>query len=80
MSVKRMTVVRCPDRDTADRVLGALKKGAERLNDTTLALDADRLLPAERKKLRDHGILVGTLTDTTDASSKKKAVPKRRYY
>ena len=34
-----LAVLRCPDRDTADRVMGALKKQAERLNDTLVAVD-----------------------------------------
>jgi hypothetical protein len=58
VTTQRLTVIRCPDRDTADRVASALKQTLERLNDTTLALDADRLPPADRKKLRDQGILV----------------------
>src|SRR5262249_34243424 len=32
-----LTVLRCPDRDTADRVMGALKRQAERLNETLVA-------------------------------------------
>ena len=64
VATARLTVIRCPDRETADRVVGVLKRQVERLNDTTLALDADRLLPADRKKLRDNGILIGTTSDT----------------
>lgn len=53
-----LTVIRCPDRDTADRVVSVLKGQAERLNDTTIALDGFKLTPAERKKLKDQGILL----------------------
>jgi hypothetical protein len=54
-----MTVLRCPDRDTADRAMGALKRQAQRVGDTLVAVDAKRLTADDRAKLRDHGILVG---------------------
>jgi hypothetical protein len=50
-------VLRCPDRDTADRVMGALRNHAERLNDTLVAVDG-KLAAAERAKLRAQGIIV----------------------
>jgi hypothetical protein len=53
-----VTVLRCPDRDTADRVLGVLKRQAERVNDTWVAIDQKRLSAADRNKLRSQGILV----------------------
>jgi Helicase conserved C-terminal domain len=53
-----MTVLRCPDRDTADRVLSALRKQAERVNDTLIAVDQKKLTSAERAKLLAHGIIV----------------------
>jgi hypothetical protein len=52
-----LVVLRCPDRDTADRVMGALKGRAERLNDTLVAVEKAPT-PAERVKLRDQGIIV----------------------
>jgi hypothetical protein len=59
--VRRVTpatliVLRCPDPDTADRVMGALKRHAERLNDTVVAID-QKLTAAERNKLQAHGII-----------------------
>lgn len=51
-------LIRCPDRETADRVIGVLKKKGERLNETTVALEVARLTPAERIKLREQGIVV----------------------
>ena len=53
-----MTVLRCPDRDTADRVLSALRKQAERVNDTLIAVDQNKLTSTERAKLLAHGIIV----------------------
>jgi hypothetical protein len=52
-----LSVLRCPDRDTADRVLSALRRQAERLNDTLVAVDR-KLTAAERNKLRTQGIIV----------------------
>ncbi len=48
----RVTLLRCLGRDTADRVVGVLKKLVNRLNDTTLAVNAEEGSPADRKKLR----------------------------
>jgi hypothetical protein len=53
-----ITVIRCPDRDTADRVMGALKRQAERLNDTVVSIGLVKLTAAERNKLRAQGIIV----------------------
>ena len=53
-----LTVLRCPDRDTADRVVAALKRQAERVNDTLVAIDQTKLTAADRNKLRAHGIIV----------------------
>ena len=53
-----LTVLRCPDRDTADRVVSALKRQAERVNDTLVAIDQTKLTAAEHNKLRAHGIIV----------------------
>jgi hypothetical protein len=51
-------LIRCPDSATADRVVGALKKRCERMNETVVALAVSRLTPAERNKLKDQGIVV----------------------
>jgi hypothetical protein len=53
-----LTVLRCPDRDTADRVMGALKRRAERINDTLVAIDPKTMNASERNKLRSQGIIV----------------------
>jgi hypothetical protein len=58
VTASTLTVLRCPDRDTADRVMGAMKRQAERVNDTLVALDRKKLTAAERQKLLGHGILV----------------------
>jgi Helicase conserved C-terminal domain len=52
-----LAVLRCPDRDTADRVMGALKRQAERLNETVVAV-GQKLTAAERNKLRTQGIII----------------------
>jgi len=55
-----LTVLRCPDAETADRVMAALKRQAERVNATLVALDVKKLTAAERNKLQSHGIIVQT--------------------
>ena len=70
-----LTVLRCPDRDTADRVMAALKRQAERVNDTLVAIDQAKLTAAERTKLRAHGIIVqgDTQAGTIRPKARKKA-------
>ena len=58
VTTSTLTVLRCPDRDTADRVMGALKRQAERVNETLVAIDQKKLTTTERNKLRGHGIIV----------------------
>jgi len=67
-----LTVLRCPDRDTADRVMGALKRQAERINDTLVAIDQKRLTAAERTKLRSHGIIVEGLSEAREGKPKTR--------
>src|SRR5262249_38309958 len=43
VTASTLTVLRCPDRDTADRVMGAMKRQAERVNDTLVAIDRKKL-------------------------------------
>jgi hypothetical protein len=57
-TTQTLTVLRCPDRDTADRVASALGRHAERLNETLVALPVGALGGAERSKLQQHGILI----------------------
>ena len=52
------TIIRCTDPESADRVMAVLKRHAERLNETVVAVSAARLTPAERTKLRDQGIII----------------------
>src|ERR1700728_2328843 len=51
-----LTVLRCADRDTADRVMGALRRQAERVNESLVAIDQKKLTTTERNKLRGQGI------------------------
>ena len=71
-----LTVIRCPDRVTADRVLSALKRQAERLNDTLVAIDRKKLSAADRNKLRDQGIIV---QGQDDEEEQKPPAYGRRY-
>jgi hypothetical protein len=56
------SLLHCPDRETADRIVAVLKGRCERLNDTVVAVSA-KLDATERAKLRDLGIFVGTTRD-----------------
>jgi len=70
VKAEALTVLRCPDRDTADRVVAALKRSSERLNETVIALGTTRLTPAERKKLKDQGVLVEGSADPDAPASR----------
>jgi hypothetical protein len=65
-----MTVLRCPDRDTADRVMAALRRQVERVNDTLVAVDQKKLTAAERNKLRSHGIIIQGDTEAREGRPK----------
>lgn len=75
-TLSSLTVLRCPDRDTADRVMAALRRQAERVNDTLVALDAKKLAPADQARLREHGIVVeasgGSEAESKPAAKRKK--------
>ncbi len=53
-----VTIVRCPDSETADRVVAAMKRQAERVTETIVVIDQLKLTTADRNKLRDQGILI----------------------
>jgi soluble cytochrome b562 len=53
-----LVALRCPDSDTADRVMAAMKRQAERVSSTLVAIDRNKLTTTDRNKLEDHGILV----------------------
>jgi hypothetical protein len=59
-----VTVLRCPDRETADRTVSALGRLAERLNETMVAVRQTHLTGAERNKLQRQGIIVQKETDS----------------
>ncbi len=73
-----MTVLRCPDAETADRLMGALKKGGERVNPTLVAVDRAKLTPSERAKLKDQGLIVQGHVEP--AAKRPAAKKKRRSY
>jgi hypothetical protein len=65
-----LTVLRCGDRDTADRVMAALKRHAERINDTLVAIDLKKLTPTEHNKLQSHGIIVQRNSEAQEGKPK----------
>ena len=56
--IVRATLVHCPDRDTATRVMAAVGSRATRLNDTTIEWHEEKPAPALLKKLREMGIFL----------------------
>jgi hypothetical protein len=73
-----LTVLRCLDREAADRVMAALRKRAERIQDTMVAIDAAKLTAVERKKLQEQGIILGR--PARPAEPKAKRTKDRRRY
>jgi len=67
-----LTVLRCPDRETADRLMAALKRQGERVNDTLVAVDPKTLNATERTKLRTHGIIVQGDLEPREGRSKTR--------
>lgn len=57
VSLSQTTLIRCPDADTASRVVSALGKLVERVGEQAVALEGD-LTPALRQKLQGQGVLV----------------------
>ncbi len=58
VNVRKLTIVRCPDPEAADRVLSTLGRRAERIAETIVGLDTDKLPPADRAKLQAAGIII----------------------
>ena len=74
VNVKPMTIVKCPDREAADRVASALGRRADRLSDNFVAIDSAKVTPAERLKLQEQGIII-TKDDITTLRTKAEAEP-----
>jgi hypothetical protein len=75
VSVERLIVIRCPDREAADRVMGALPKQVERIQDTIVALSPAQLTPLECQKLLDLGIIVDGAPSSRASGPKPRAKP-----
>jgi hypothetical protein len=59
-------VFRCGDRDAADRVMTVFRRRAERVSDTMIAIDRQKLTAAERAKLLGQGILVQKVSEACE--------------
>jgi hypothetical protein len=73
-----LSVIRCPDRDTADRVVAALKGRVERLNETVIALDGDTLAKPERDRLQAQGLLLEGKWEKRSASQGPQVRTRKR--
>ncbi len=58
VSTEPATLLRCPDAAAAVRVLVALGRRAEKLNETTVAFSHAALGEADRRKLLEQGIVL----------------------
>ncbi len=74
-----MAVLRCPDAETADRVMAALKKGAERINETLVGLDASKLATTDRARLKDRGLIVQGGAEPAVRPAKRKKARRRSW-
>lgn len=77
VALKSLYVLRCPDRETGDRVMDALKRRAERLNASTIAVEG-KLTAADRTRLRVHGILVDGEAEPTSGRAGSRTSGRRR--
>ncbi len=84
VNVRELTVVRCSDREAADRVLAVLGRRGERIADALVAIDVRKVSSADRAKLQNAGIII-TKDDIGPAVAAKPAptpaapaAPKRR--
>ncbi len=69
VTFSRLTVLRCPDSDTVDRVIAAMGRKAERVNETLVAIDRAKLTPMQRDKLKNHGIIVQSEAEAKENDS-----------
>ncbi len=77
VALKTLYVLRCPDRETGNRAMDALKRRAERLNETTIAVDG-KLTAADRARLRVHGVLVDGEAEPASKREGSRSSGKRR--
>ncbi len=75
VNVRELTVVRCPDREAADRVLSVLGRRAERIAETLVAIEMKKLPPADRAKLQASGIII-TKDDVVPIVAEPRPTPK----
>ena len=66
VSSSKVTILRCGDPDTADRVLAALRHQSERLSETIVAIKTAKLTAKERDKLLEQGTILQTDSDVRD--------------
>jgi hypothetical protein len=77
-ALETLTVLRCPDGETADRIIGALRNQAERLNETLVAVTTHKLTTLERQKLQSQGVIVGSSSISMAQTAEPEPTPKAR--
>ena len=73
-----LTVLRCPDRETADRIMGVLRKQGERLLPTLIAFAPGTITAVDRHKLKDQGVILSAPIKTRVPGSVPRAKKKTR--
>jgi hypothetical protein len=72
VATEPVTLFRCPDASAADRVLAALGRRAEKLNETTVAFAPAALGEADRRKLLEQGIVMNRGETARPAKENRK--------
>jgi hypothetical protein len=75
LACERIEVVRCPDHETALRLVSAAGRAARLLSDTVVEIAEPRELAALMRKVRKDGLF---LTAPPHAPARRRA--RRRYY
>ena len=73
----RVTILRCGDPETADRVMATLRRPSERLSETIIAIDQTKLTAKERDKLMGQGIII--LADSGVTDNDEEPQPEDRF-
>ena len=67
VTLSKVTILRCGDAETADRVMAVLRRRTERLSETLVAIDQAKLAAKDRDKLLGQGIIVQADSDVREA-------------
>jgi hypothetical protein len=72
VTLSKVTILRCGDAETADRVMAVLRRRTERLSETLVAIDQAELAAKDRDKLLGQGIIVQADSDVREADEERE--------